>query len=245
MVHVIIIYDLETTGIDTLSDRIIQFAARVKCQTTGFEYNSYVNPENRQMSKIAKDVTGITQESLSRQPNFLSVWKRFRNLFCNFLKGIQEELKGIQEEYGEKKDELVLNFLGHNSANFDDILLAVEFARSGINVKNPFNIRGFDFRIQCADTLKACREAKKQGKITPGNLRLSTLYQLVTQKCLEGAHDAQTDCWAVECLLTNRHIATNLIFESWHDRSVALHKRIEARKYRNCKSQRQISPGGK
>ena len=69
----LIIFDLETTGLDLVKDRIIQISF-IKITPDGQEYrtNLYVNPE-RSISAEAIEITGITDEQLKDAPTFKQI----------------------------------------------------------------------------------------------------------------------------------------------------------------------------
>lgn len=78
---VTIAYDLETTGLDVLRDRIVQIAA-VVIGVAGEpaipipHFASLVNPGGRRMNPRAAAVTGLSDSKLENAPNFPHVWRR-------------------------------------------------------------------------------------------------------------------------------------------------------------------------
>lgn len=106
----LIIFDLETTGLDLVKDRIIQISF-IKITPDGQEYrtNLYVNPE-RSISAEAIEITGITDEQLKDAPTFKQIAPQ-----------IAQEFEGC-------------DFAGFNSNNFDIPMLAEEFLRAGIDI---------------------------------------------------------------------------------------------------------------
>lgn len=105
----IIIFDLEATGLDIVTDRIIQISyIKVNPNQTEERGNLLINP----MKPIPQEVvalTGITNEDVANAPSFKAVAAQLENTF-----------KGC-------------DFAGFNSNHFDIPLLAEEFLRAGID----------------------------------------------------------------------------------------------------------------
>ncbi|MBL0135053.1 MAG: 3'-5' exonuclease [Chitinophagaceae bacterium] len=106
--------DLETTGINLASDRIVEIAI-VKITTDGKQTvkRKLVNPE-MPIPKASSDVHGITDDMVKDAPTF---------------KVIANEIKQFIEN---------CDLAGYNSNRFDIPLLAEEFLRSGLD----FDVRG-------------------------------------------------------------------------------------------------------
>lgn len=106
--------DLETTGINLASDRIVEIAI-VKITTDGKQTvkRKLVNPE-MPIPKASSDVHGITDDMVKDAPTF---------------KVIANEVKQFIEN---------CDLGGYNSNRFDIPLLAEEFLRSGLD----FDVRG-------------------------------------------------------------------------------------------------------
>ena len=105
----LVVFDLETTGLDLVKDRVIQISY-IKVNTDGTEKraNIFVNPGKSIPAEIT-ELTGITNEDLKNQP-----------LFKELAAGLAEEFKGC-------------DFAGFNSNHFDIPMLAEEFLRAGID----------------------------------------------------------------------------------------------------------------
>jgi DNA polymerase-3 subunit epsilon len=99
--------DLETTGINTAKDRIVQIGI-VKLMPDGElkEWSSFVNPECA-IPKEASDVHHITEEKLKGAPTF-------RMLAPVLIKGFED-----------------VDFAGYNIKAFDLPFMVAEFARAG------------------------------------------------------------------------------------------------------------------
>lgn len=107
----VLFFDLETTGLDTSKDRIVQVAA-VK-YTKGdklYHFSENVNP-GIPIPKEASDVHGLTNDDVKDCPKF-------------------REIAGHLYEYFEDAGTIA----GYNIKNFDIPLLVEEFARCGIKL---------------------------------------------------------------------------------------------------------------
>lgn len=105
----LVVFDLETTGLDLVKDRIIQISY-IKVHPDGTEKrgNIFVNPGKAIPQEITV-LTGITDDDVKDQPKF----KELAN-------GLADEFKGC-------------DFAGFNSNHFDIPMLAEEFLRAGID----------------------------------------------------------------------------------------------------------------
>jgi DNA polymerase-3 subunit epsilon len=105
----LVVFDLETTGLDLVKDRIIQLSY-IKVYPSGVEErgNYLINPECNIIPLITQ-LTGISNEDVKDAPTFKQLASKLSELF-----------KGC-------------DFAGFNSNNFDIPLLAEEFLRAGID----------------------------------------------------------------------------------------------------------------
>jgi DNA polymerase-3 subunit epsilon len=104
-----VIFDLETTGLDLVKDRIIQISY-IKVNPDGSEErgNELVNPE-KPIEPIITQLTGISNEDVKDKPTF----KQLGAILADKFTGC--------------------DFAGFNSNHFDIPLLAEEFLRAGID----------------------------------------------------------------------------------------------------------------
>ena len=105
----LVVFDLETTGLDMVKDRIIQMSY-IKVMPDGSESrkNLYVNPGMPIPEEVVA-LTGISDEDVKNAPTF-------KQLAAN----LQKECEGC-------------DFAGYNSNRFDVPMLAEEFLRAGID----------------------------------------------------------------------------------------------------------------
>ena len=105
----LVIFDLETTGLDLVKDRIIQISY-IKVSPNGDEErgDELVNPE-RPIEPIITQLTGISNEDVKDKPTFKQLSQKLADKFTG------------------------CDFAGFNSNHFDVPLLAEEFLRAGID----------------------------------------------------------------------------------------------------------------
>lgn len=103
-----IIFDTETTGLDSREDRIIEIGGieLVNRFPTGRVYHQYINPQGRAVHPDAQAVHGISNADLADKPDFTAIVEDF----LDFIDGAK--------------------LIAHN-ANFDMGFINAEFARLG------------------------------------------------------------------------------------------------------------------
>ena len=106
----IVFFDLETTGVDTAKDRIVEISM-VKVMPDGEEITRtrLINPQ-MPIPADATAVHGITDEDVKDQPSFAQIAKSLHQ----FIEGC--------------------DFGGFNSNRFDLPMLVEEFLRAGVNI---------------------------------------------------------------------------------------------------------------
>lgn len=105
----LIVFDLETTGLDFIRDRIIQISyIKVSPDGTEERENLFVNPEKPIPHEVV-ELTGITNDDVKDAPTFKTLAPQ-----------LSEKFKGC-------------DFAGYNSNHFDIPMLADEFLRAGID----------------------------------------------------------------------------------------------------------------
>lgn len=105
----LVIFDLETTGLDIVKDRIIQISY-IKVFPDGREErgNYLVNPE-KTIPDVVVQLTGIGNEDVQGQPTFKEIAQTINKIFADS------------------------DIAGYNSNHFDVPLLAEEFLRANID----------------------------------------------------------------------------------------------------------------
>ena len=105
----LVIFDLETTGLDLVKDRVIQLSY-IKVYPNGKEErgDELINPE-MQIPELITQLTGISNDDVKDKPSFKQLAKKIEDVFQGS------------------------DIAGFNSNHFDVPLLAEEFLRAGIN----------------------------------------------------------------------------------------------------------------
>lgn len=105
----LVVFDLETTGLDIVNDRIFQLSY-IKVYPDGKEEreNIYFNPKKPIPQEVI-ELTGTTNEDVADKPTFKALSKE-----------LEEKFSGC-------------DFAGYNSNHFDVPMLSEEFYRAGIN----------------------------------------------------------------------------------------------------------------
>lgn len=105
----LVVFDLETTGLDIVNDRIFQLSY-IKVYPDGKEEreNIYFNPQKPIPQEVI-ELTGTTNEDVADKPTFKVLSKE-----------LEEKFSGC-------------DFAGYNSNHFDVPMLSEEFYRAGIN----------------------------------------------------------------------------------------------------------------
>ena len=105
----LVVFDLETTGIDLVKDRIIQISyIKVMPDGTELRGNHLINPGEPIKPEITQ-LTGISNEDVAQAPTFKQIARTLADTFQG------------------------CDFAGFNSNHFDIPLLAEEFLRAGID----------------------------------------------------------------------------------------------------------------
>ncbi len=105
----LVVFDLETTGLDLVNDRVIQLSYIKVCPDgTELRSNEIINPGKPIAPEITA-LTGISDDDVKDRPAFKELAPR-----------LAEEFKGC-------------DFAGFNSNHFDIPMLAEEFLRAGID----------------------------------------------------------------------------------------------------------------
>lgn len=105
----LVIFDLETTGLDLVKDRVIQISY-IKVFPDGKEErgNYLINPE-KSIPSVVEELTGIKNEDVKDKPTFKQLAQTLNQIFSGS------------------------DIAGFNSNHFDVPLLAEEFLRAGID----------------------------------------------------------------------------------------------------------------
>ena len=105
----LVIFDLETTGLDMVKDRVIQLSY-IKVFPDGHEErgNEIINPE-KNIEPVITQLTGISNDDVKDKPTFRQLAKKLEAVFTGS------------------------DIAGFNSNHFDVPMLAEEFLRAGVD----------------------------------------------------------------------------------------------------------------
>ena len=108
-----VVFDIETTGLDYLKDRIIELGAlRIKDDVVIGEFNKLINP-GIEIPEIVSAINNITNEMVENEDYPGVVLSQF----AAFIKGVDF-------------------LLGHNAIRFDYPFLKAEFKRNFVKTEN-------------------------------------------------------------------------------------------------------------
>ena len=114
----LISFDTETTGLDfNKGDRVVEIGAVeiIGRNKTGELYQTYLNPDGKEMSEGAVEITNITNEQLKDAPKF----KEVVDEFIKFVKGAELVIHNAEFDIGFINHELKL--IDHEVKDIRDI----------------------------------------------------------------------------------------------------------------------------
>ena len=208
---VVILFDLETTGLSATQHRIIQFAAKVletgnhadensviTGRSRSRQFNEYVKPEGVKMSREITRLTGISQEDLdTKGKSFSNAWLGF----LDWLKEVSESDVIASENEEVTRRPIVL--VAHNLINFDLPFLDLEIRRNDLDTQGDWILSA---NISCfVDSLRLLRldelwsERKRDLNLPPAaasqpeRKKLGSVYEFIHGREIVNAHNASSD----------------------------------------------------
>jgi DNA polymerase III epsilon subunit-like protein len=169
--------DCESTGLNPMTDQIIQLAA-IATQGDRFvgTFNTFVNAETP-ISDVSQRITGITQDTIAEAPGT-------KDALCNFF----DWVKGVATKSG-------VVFLAHNGQQFDFPLIWAEMSRYGLPVRSMM------LKSRCFymfDTLLWARRHLDRQRVLwihgRPSFSLVNLHRALIGSDPEHMHDALSDC---------------------------------------------------
>lgn len=143
-----IFFDLETTGFNSVTDRVIEIAAAaVDAETLKVKetFQTFVNPGVGIPPKIT-EITSITDSMVAHAPTETVAFEEY----AKFLKKYETETKAV---------------CGHNIKTFD---------MKWVNVRNERYDLGLNLDVEILDTLVMVREIAKKGVLVGYNYATKT-----------------------------------------------------------------------
>jgi len=199
-----VFWDTETTGIDVKYEKIVQMGA---VASNGTRFLRLVNPEKK-IPQTATAVHGISDPMVRNEPTFREVWKDF----TAFVRKVELDGGG----------HVGVILVGHNSFNYDDLILTAELERIGQSISDLSPLE-----VLSGDTMVAAREAKKRGGIDKdASIKLAELLR----RCCDGeelqnAHDALADAEAVSKIVVTPILAAFVPSRPFAEATVELARR--------------------
>ena len=182
----IVVYDMETTGLDTVNDRIVEIG--FWDPVTDATYETFVNPEMAIPAAVTR-IHGITDEDVQHSPTWSGVAQSIVSFFTKLR--------------GDTKCEVLL--LAHNSKKLDQHLLQRQFREANIELPS------FVHSVDSLPMLFQCKKRLPEEQI--GNLRLSHLVDQFGIEVDGALHRAVTDAkslWGVIEILATKHAQKHL-----------------------------------
>ena len=174
--------DTETTGVNPKEDSIFQISC-IYVDTDApeigpEEYDFKLAPyKNKGLSLMAAEKTGMTDEVINSYPQQDLIFKEFQEKIC------------AKVNPRDRKDKMFL--LGYN-VSFDDSFLREWFSFNGDRYYGSY------FWNPCLDAMPLAGLRLMATRPLMPNFQLSTVYEALTGKDLEGAHDAMADVRATK-----------------------------------------------
>lgn len=169
--------DTETTGVNFKEDSLFQISCIYVDTENSLdapeEYDFKLAPyKNKELSLMAKEKTGMTDEEINSYPPQDLVFQEFKEKICAKVNSF------------DRKDKIFL--LGYN-VSFDDSFLREWFSFNGDKYYGSY------FWNPCLDAMPLAGLRLMAARPFMPNFQLSTVYKVLTGKDLEGAHDAMAD----------------------------------------------------
>ena len=116
----IVIYDLETTGLDYNNDKIIEISFYIYDDNNDARYNTIlINPEIT-ISKEATNIHKITNEMVKNKKTF------------------RENIQDIENVINWKSENNYIYLVSHNNYEFDELFIRKEYERINRNIPHNF-----------------------------------------------------------------------------------------------------------
>lgn len=188
----VVIFDLESTGLSTCNDRITQIGAVLTAYDQedkpidgSFETLVYTD---REISDKVSSITGITRAKLQGAPTT----KEAISKFFTWIQGLRRSSEEV-------------SMVAYNGHQFDFPLLFNEMERCGLNVVQLMQSAGV---VWFVDPLKWARESLDTSKLRRKNTGacsycLGDVYSAMFGASIEQAHTALADAVALQRLLND------------------------------------------
>ena len=189
MAYYIISFDLESTGLSTYTDQVVEFgAAIVRWDSVTGEMQAlesfarYAKPTEAKMGRRAEELTGIRPEDLKGAAPIKAVLDLFR-----------DHLEATCEE------PIPRLLLSYNGFAYDIPMLVAEILRYGGSPATYFRLLRMESTIDVLPFGRSCFDTSRLVRRANGtcSYRLGDVYQAFCKCPLDGAHGAMADSLAV------------------------------------------------
>ena len=174
-----LILDIETTGLDLDSNRIIEIGMieQIHHQRTGMEYQRYINPE-RLIEEEALKIHGISNEFLQDKPKFSEIADEFLEIIGD------SNLVIHNAEFDVPFINMELQRCGKGKIGFDRVVDTLELARRVLPSKAQHNLDALGNHYRLDLSIRSMHGALIDAQI------LSEIYNKLNQ---EGGKDLFAD----------------------------------------------------
>ncbi|MYG10500.1 MAG: DNA polymerase III subunit epsilon [Rhodobacteraceae bacterium] len=174
-----LILDIETTGLDLDSNRIIEIGMieQIHHQRTGMEYQRYINPE-RLIEEEALKIHGISNEFLQDKPKFSEIADEFLEIIGD------SNLVIHNAEFDVPFINMELQRCGKGTIGFDRVVDTLELARRVLPSKAQHNLDALGNHYRLDLSIRSMHGALIDAQI------LSEIYNKLNQ---EGGKDLFAD----------------------------------------------------
>ena len=157
-------YDIESTGLDTANDDVIQLSVQYVCSTLSLEHKQSIRTfttfvkTDRPIPPNIQRITGITPTHIQTSPYAESVWAT-----------VQQHVYELSTSHRCKD----IVWIAHNGNGFDHKMLQRDCHRYQLTMLQ----NRLDYKVWYVDTLPMAREVFTSCPMAPENNKLQTLYQ--------------------------------------------------------------------
>ena len=199
MKYYVISFDVESTGLSTYSDQIVEFGAvfnlwdaETGLSTTLPEFVEYVRPTHATMSRKAEDITGISMASLKDRRSIQKVLEHFM---------VHTDTVCVDADIPRL-------LLSYNGFGYDIPMVVAEIERYGESAVAYFRKLRLQHAIDVLPFGRSCIDTSTLSRKANGtcSYRLGDVYASICRCPLTGAHGAISDSQAVLDILKDPDI---------------------------------------
>ena len=213
-----VFFDLETTGTNVNTDRMVQIAYEVWHKRIIVKKKTQIISSALTSCPAAVRIHGITSD---RMRFGVSLKVAMRD-FCRTLMSFEDDGHSVV-------------LVAHN-LRFDATILSRELARAqqeALSERESISNMKIAPSLFCLDTLPLLRRTFPDLE----NHRLGTVYRHIFQKDLEGAHDAAADTAGLACIVNHSTVFCNLETASLYETWELYHRKADGLTLHRCREE--------